>query len=775
MSFDLKYWTRLQFESTPIYVRPGGPEWFVPNLAGDEILQGLTAGAGTNGDVSVQRFLARLSPTETAAYPGRAAFLKTDKLSELWLHITNHCNQSCSHCLFASGPGAIQELPAERILTLAGQGHQLGCRVFALTGGEPFIHKQFTQIVDGLLALEDTRVVVLTNGTLLEKFSEAMDRWDSGRLSLQISIDGLADEHDRIRGKGQFEKLQTQLSWLAGRERPFTLSMCVQQHNVESICDVVEFAARTGASNVHLIWYFVRGRGDNSGWVEPDRIFANLRLAAKKAQQCGVSLDNIDAIKSQVFSPSGTIFDGTGSGWNSLAIGPDGAIYPSPALVGIDQLKTPIETNLSDAWQGSAVLDQMRNSTVAGADEPLSLLLGGGDSDHSFINTGRFIGGDPYLGLYEKIALWLIAQQAQDQGEQGPPRLRLKMGDILESCGAHGKVATTHSNCLLAVADKDGRTAIKGFYNKAVQNPRDEICNPSTYPKETVEHIPEPSRVRNYGCGSPVLDANLSPGLTVVDLGSGSGLECFIAARLVGPEGKIIGVDMLDSMLAFANNAAKGVAERLGYSNVEFRKGYLEQLPIENDSVDVVVSNCVMNLSSNKRQTFAEIRRVLKPGGRLMISDVVCETEPDVSIKNDDDLRGQCIGGALSQRDLFGILDESGMICAKVLKRLAYRTISDHQFFSMTFEAYKPANAGTVKVIYRGPGSALLTHTGRLVPAGHTVELPACELTGAGEELLILDDDGLVTNLDMGLPCGCDCDAPAEKSQGPSACCCAGG
>ncbi len=472
MSFDSKYWTRLQFESTPIYIRPGGPEWFVPNLAGDKILQNIAGGADTNGDISAQRFLSRLSPATTTAYPGRAAFLKADKLSELWLHITNHCNQSCSHCLFASGPSAREELPAEQILTLAGQAHQLGCRVFALTGGEPFIHKQFAQIVDGLRALEDARVVVLTNGTLLEKFSEAMDRWDSGQLSLQISIDGLAEKHDRIRGKGQFEKLKTQLSWLTERERPFTLSMCVQQHNVESISDVVEFAARTGASNVHLIWYFIRGRGDSSGWVEPDRIFANLRLAAKTARRCGVNLDNIDAIKSQVFSPSGTIFDGTGSGWDLLAIGPDGAVYPSPALVGIDQLKTPIETNLYDAWQGSKVLGKMRNSTVAGADEPLSLLLGGGDSDHSFINTGRFIGGDPYLGLYKKIALWLIAQQAENQPDQGSPGLRLKMGNILEGCCSHGKVSTTHSNCLLSVAGKDGRTAIKGLCNKMIQNPQ---------------------------------------------------------------------------------------------------------------------------------------------------------------------------------------------------------------------------------------------------------------------------------------------------------------
>ena len=161
----------------------------------------------------------------------------------------------------------------------------------------------------------------------------------------------------------------------------------------------------------------------------------------------------------------------------------------------------------------------------------------------------------------------------------------------------------------------------------------------------------------------------------MVDLGSGRGVECFIAARQVGARGKAIGVDMLEQMLAAAQRGAAAVAVNLGYRNLEFRHGYLEQLPLEDQSVDVVLSNCVMNLSPDKRRAFGEILRVLRPGGRLVISDVVCEEEPDAAIRNDDILRGECIGGALTQRDLVGILEEAGFVAVRFLKRFPYRVV----------------------------------------------------------------------------------------------------
>jgi SAM-dependent methyltransferase len=341
------------------------------------------------------------------------------------------------------------------------------------------------------------------------------------------------------------------------------------------------------------------------------------------------------------------------------------------------------------------------------------------------------------------------------------------MGDVLESCGPHGSVATVHGNCLLSLAHVDGRTAVREFYVDAVTSPRQDILNPVNYPDDLMEHIPDESRVRSYGCGSPVLEAELAEGERMLDLGSGSGVECLIAARLVGPGGHVIGVDMLDGMISLACEGAEGAAERLGYGNVEFRKGYLEDLPIEDNSLDVVLSNCVLNLSTHKRRAFAEIRRVLRPGGRLVVSDVVCETEPDPAIRNDELLRGQCIAGALTQRDLFGLLDESGFVGTRVLGYFPYRTVGGHSFYSMTFVARTAAAGETVRVMYRGPFASAVTSEGTLLSAGQTRGVLANEIHGAGDEVFEFDDQGHVTNADIE-PCAC-CALPPEKQNGPSA------
>ncbi len=307
--------------------------------------------------------------------------------------------------------------------------------------------------------------------------------------------------------------------------------------------------------------------------------------AAERAAQAGISIDNLEALRSQIFAPCGTIHDGASSGWETLAVGPDGKLYPSPALVGVENLATdPQKGGLEQAWRLSPVLEGLRRSTVRQLSSPWAFLLGGGDPDHSYLHGGEFVGLDPYLPLHEQLALWLIAREAARQPAAGPPRLRLKMGDILESCGAHGPVALTHTNCLLATAAPDSRTVVQEFYHAAAETTKEDILNPVCYPEATIAHLPAAARVRSYGCGSPVLDAGLRPGETVLDLGCGTGVECFIAARLVGAPGRVIGVDMLDSMLALAGKGAAGVAANLGYHNLDFRKGYLEDLPMAGQS-----------------------------------------------------------------------------------------------------------------------------------------------------------------------------------------------
>jgi MoaA/NifB/PqqE/SkfB family radical SAM enzyme/SAM-dependent methyltransferase len=773
MAFDPVHWTRLEYSGVPIYVRPDRPDWIVPNRSGDRVLRELIENGQVSRDPLTWRFLRRLPDGDSRAYPGRHALLKTDRLRELWFHVTNNCNVTCTHCLVSSAPGARGEIAAARILEVAGQAQKLGCTVFALSGGEPFVHKEFEAIVDGLLAFEDAQVAVLTNGLLLDKRKAALDRWPSDRFHLQISVDGTRETHDGVRGERTFERLEPQLKRLSASGVPFTLSMCVMDENRAVMPEFVDYAASVGASNVHFLWYFVRGRGDEAAYTDPTEIFGYLKQAAAKAAASGIEIDNIEACRTQVFSPSGTLRDGGNSGWESLAMGPDDKLYPSPALMGMPDLGTPVDGDLSRAWRESPVLEGLRRATATGMSSPLRFIVGGGDQDHSFVHGGRFIGDDPYLPLYEQTALWLIATEASKQTEDGPPGLRLKMGDLLARCGDTGEVALVHSNCLLAVASKDHVRIVSEFYAEASKSPNEEIKNPVCYPEEWTEHVHPDCMVRSYGCGSPVLDAEIGPGETIVDLGSGTGVECLIASKMVGPEGSVIGIDMLDPMIELARRGARTAADRLGYANVEFKKAFLESLPLDDATVDVVLSNCVLNLSHHKRRTFGEIFRVLVDGGRLVASDVVCETEPSSSIRNDDTLQGECIAGALTQRDLVGLLEESGFASIRILKRFPYRVVRGHPFFSVTFAAEKSVRTVEKRIMYRGPFAAVVTREGELIPAGQTCSVNVAEHLDDPEQVLEFDSEGNATHAEVGGSACCSV-APVSEESKPreSAGCC---
>ncbi len=150
--------------------------------------------------------------------------------------------------------------------------------------------------------------------------------------------------------------------------------------------------------------------------------------------------------------------------------------------------------------------------------------------------------------------------------------------------------------------------------------------------------------------------AALRPGETVLDLGSGGGIDCFLAARRVGPGGRVIGVDMTEEMIRLARENA----EKSGLKNVEFRLGEIEKLPLEDNSVDVAISNCVINLSPDKEQVFREVYRVLKPGGRLMVSDIVLDGELSQRVRESTAAYTGCIGGALPRQEYLAAMTKAG-------------------------------------------------------------------------------------------------------------------
>lgn len=175
------------------------------------------------------------------------------------------------------------------------------------------------------------------------------------------------------------------------------------------------------------------------------------------------------------------------------------------------------------------------------------------------------------------------------------------------------------------------------------------------YSQKDLDQVPSGADM-GLGCGNPRAIASIQRGETVLDLGSGGGFDCFLAAAEVGEQGHVIGVDMTPTMISKARaNAAKG-----NYQQVEFRLGEIENLPLADDSVDVIISNCVINLSPDKARVFAEAYRVLKPGGRLAISDVVASTELPEEIRNDLELYSGCMAGASLVSELETILQNTG-------------------------------------------------------------------------------------------------------------------
>ena len=763
-------------EEAAVYLDPERPEWFVPGPQADRLLQGLAAGgqaawAERDGAtrLTLARLLAQLDKPPLPPHPGRAALLELNQLKECWFHLTNHCNLACRHCLFAASPARRESLAPALLRQGIAEAQALGCRLFSFTGGEPFLYPDFSAVLADILAEPHNHVAILTNGLLLNEHLPALAALPPERLHLQVSIDGGREIHDRLRGAGAFARLFANLAAL--REQTglaITLAAAINRENLAEMPKIIELAAAQGMSRVHFLWHFVRGKGEAAQFVPAAEILPCLIAAQEQAEKAGVLIDNVEIMRAQVFSPPGTRYDLSNSGWESVAIGPDGRIYPSPALVGMEEAACgELAAGLEQVWRQSPVLERLRCASLLDSESyrqnPLRFLVGGGDLDHSFITGGDFTGHDPYVELYNGLALWLIRRQAQAYPLHSPAEIRLRMGDIRHDCPAgEGGVALTHCNCLLSLAGEGGRP-VGDFYRQAALTANEEIFNPFAAEAAVAALVPEESRRKSYGCGSPVRDAAPAKGEVLVDLGSGSGVECFLAAAEVGPKGRVFGIDMTEEMLTLARASQGEVTARLGYDNIEFRHGLLEELPLPDAGAEVVISNCVINLSQDKRRVFGEIFRVLKPGGRLVVADVVSDLEIPLAVKNDPILRGQCLGGALRQVELMAMLRAAGFSGIRLLKRFPYRLIGGHWFYSLTYRAVRPADEEErpVAVIYRGPLAAVVAEDGTILPAGRRTIISSRLLAGLDDSVMVLDQTGAVTNLAQG---DCCCAAPAPQS-----------
>ncbi len=318
--------------------------------------------------------------------------------------------------------------------------------------------------------------------------------------------------------------------------------------------------------------------------------------------------------------------------------------------------------------------------------------------------------------------------------------------------------------------EQNYESAVLERYQAGAQQVQPSLCCPTDYEGNYLEILPSEIVAKDYGCGDPT--RYVAAGETVVDLGSGAGKNCYIMAQKVGVQGKVIGVDFNDEMLGLARKYRSEIASKLGYGNVEFVKGKIQDLKlnlekiepwlqanpindltqlsafnaecerlrtqqplIADSSVDVVVSNCVLNLvrPQDKQQLFQEIFRVLKRGGRAVISDIVCDEEPTSEMINDPDLWSGCISGAFREDAFLQMFEDAGFYGIEILTRQAdpWQVVEGIEFRSLTVRAYKgkegPCWERNQAVIYKGPWKQVTDDDGHTYYRGE--RMAVCDKT----------------------------------------------
>ena len=710
-----------------------------------------------------------LSPFERPVYQGRRQYAAPERLRELWLHTNNSCNLACTHCLVSSGPGETPGLPGEELQRVIREAASLGVERFYMTGGEPFLRPDINDLIRLVTEEHGRELILLTNATLFRGArGRELPSFSRERVKFQVSVDGNRPEsNDPIRGAGTFEKALDGMGLLADLGYDVSLTTVVTRHNLLDLPDLTRLAAERGARSQHLMWSHKRGRArasDNGFVPETADILMALQRVADEAARRGVALDNLEAVRRRVNGPPGVKYDLGNAGWDSVCVYADGTVYPSAALADHRPLAcgSVRHQSLAAILEASPVLERFREATLArrgqAIADPFRFLTGGGDLEHSYLfsvgddGDGDLTAPDPYY----PIAVALVRRAMRETAEAkraavnrksgyDAPTLYHAMGDGAIACGladgaaAEMPVLTLHSNCVLSFDVDKPRALVREYYGKAAETPQVGLCCPTRFDEAEIGHIPRAVVERFYGCGSPVAMTDLGEGETFLDLGSGAGIDVFIAAKKVGKSGKAIGVDMTDAMLAVARENRPVVAGNLGFDVVDFRKGFLEAIPVDNQSVDAVTSNCVVNLSPDKGKVFAEIWRVLKDHGRVVIADIVSDREVPPHLKTNPELWGECTVGALTGEGFVAGLERAGFYGIEILKKTYWKSIEGYPFYSMTVRGRKfEKKAGCVyrgqRAVYLGPGKALVDEEGHTFPRGLEVEIcsdTASKLSGS--------------------------------------------
>jgi len=793
---------RLSRNGTRVLIDPEGPHWIGTDARGERLaslfdgrrnLDEVTHAYGSSFgfdpgkawmhvhsfalDGLREGFL-RDAPSASRAYPGRSASLALTHLRELWVHSNNSCNLQCAHCLVSSGPDGDKGVAPDVLRGWIQQGLELGVKRVFITGGEPFLRKDMVGLIAWILSHDETEVCVLTNGMLFtDDRLSALSDFPTDRFRVQISLDGSTPElNDPCRGAGSFEKITAGIRSAVDAGLRVTVTTVIMASNAAYLPDTTRLLSEMGVKNQHLLWLHQRGRADDGDGLElaPERVLDVVRKVRAVAEEHGVTVDNDVSVEQRLTARAGTRHDLSNMAWESLCIYADGGIYPSAALAGEAELCAGnlSEQSLESIWRTSPAFEEIRglslNEKAVCRDCSIRFLCGGGDLEHAWhagpaqLGQKSFVAHDPYCELHKGMIadafdrLVHARKEVRNRAGFDAARIERAMGQGAVLCGdkdvdaaLEPGVRLRRSECVLSYDLDAARKVVREFYGEAAEEPQEELCCPTSYEPEDTAHIPQAVLDRFYGCGSPVARCGLLEGETYLDLGSGAGIDVFIAAKKVGAGGRAIGVDMTDRMLAVAAENKPLVAQSLGFDVADFRKGFLEDIPVDPASVDCVTSNCVINLSPDKERVLAGIWRALKDNGRAVISDIVADREVPPHQKIDGRLWGECLSGALSEDAFLSMLRRSGFHGLEVLRRARWRSVEDVTYLTVTVRARKyEKKAGCVFIgetaTYLGPFEAVLDEEGHRFPRGVPIEV--CTDTAAKLSVAPYHSSFLVTD-----------------------------
>jgi radical SAM protein with 4Fe4S-binding SPASM domain len=704
---------RIKAADAIILIDPKTPNWVAVNSEGDKVLELCNRGKTAKDifeelrktypqedlyhfvEAAIKSKIIGTTPFSFNPYNGRSDYIKPESLSELWLYVTNRCNLRCKHCLVKGGEDPVEELSLKEFKEVIREAKELGAKRVFLTGGEPFLRDDIFDLIEYASVTQKLEPIILTNGTLLdeEKIKELKNYPD---IIVQVSLEGsTASVNDSIRGSGVFDKALKSIDLLTKFNVKTIVTSTATSGNIDEIPRLSDILHQKKAQAHHILWLHRRGRArENNVSVTPEEI-SNLmrRLKDKK-----IKVDNWENFKARVRGGKGIKVDGCHAGYSSLCIDSNGDVYPCPSLNGNRRFRIgSLNDGLKRVWLESMGDEELRGVSVIDIEGcrkcEFRFFCGGGCRCQAYYGGEKpdILAKDPYCRVIKDMLIESILSVVSQNGH-GKPEI---IGHMAQgsSCDS-GRLSTSEvtpfrCTCVLDVKS-DKYPAIESRYKEAARNPKKELCCPTGYSDNDLQDIPTGTISISYGCGNPTAFADLREGDTVLDLGSGGGIDCFIAAKKVGKTGSVIGVDMTDAMLEKALENNEKMTKVLGYDVVGFRKGLMEDLPVESNSIDLAISNCVINLSPDKNKVFGEIFRVLKNWGRLSISDIVSNERVTETLKDDDNLWSGCISGALTMNEFLSAVRNAGFKDVTIEKSLKWKKVEGIEFFSVNVKGVKP-------------------------------------------------------------------------------------